>query len=64
MGTVFLTNLAVVAGKCEQSDILSAILDFDTHNCLPLKKLRLLKTLKKTLTNRYALFMKDCLFLW
>ena len=64
MGTVFLTNLAVVAGKCEQYDVLSAILDFDTHNCLPLKKLRLLKTLKKTLTNQYALFMKDCLFLW
>ena len=29
MGTVFLTNLATVAGKYEQYDILSAILDFD-----------------------------------
>ena len=49
MGTVFLTNLATVAGKYEQYDILSAILDFETHNHLPLKKLWLLKTLKKTL---------------
>ena len=38
MGTVFLTNLAAVAGKYKWSDILSAILDFETHNCLPLKK--------------------------
>ena len=49
MGTVFLTNLAAVAGKYERYDVLSAILDFETHNRLPLKKLRLLKTLKKTL---------------
>ena len=49
MGTVFLRNLAVVEGKYERYDVLSAILDFETHNCLPLKKLRLLKTLKKTL---------------
>ena len=47
MGTVFLTNLATVAGKYEQYDILSAMLDFETHNHLPLKKLWLLKTLKK-----------------
>ena len=38
MGTVFLTNLAAVAGKYEWYDVLSAILDFKTHNCLPLKK--------------------------
>ena len=49
MGTIFLTNLAAVAGKYERYDVLSAILDFETHNRLPLKKLRLLKTLKKTL---------------
>ena len=49
MGTVFLTNLAVDAGKYKQYDVSSAILDFETHNHLPLKKLRLLKTLKKTL---------------
>ena len=49
MGTVFLTNLAAVAGKYERYDVLSAILDFETHNRLPLEKLRLLKTLKKTL---------------
>ena len=49
MGTVFLTNLAAVAGKYERYDVLSAIMDFETHNRLPLEKLRLLKTLKKTL---------------
>ena len=49
MGTVFLTNLATMAGKDEWCDVLSAILDFKTHNRLPLEKLRLLKTLKKTL---------------
>ena len=49
MGTVFLTNLAAVIRKYERYDVLSAILDFETHNRLPLKKLRLLKTLKKTL---------------
>ena len=37
MGTVFLTNLAAVAGKYEQYDILSTTLDFETHNHLPLK---------------------------
>ena len=49
MGTVFLTNLAVVAGKYmyKQYDILSAILDFKTHNRLPLKKLWLIKNLKE-----------------
>ena len=41
MGTVFSTNLAAVARKYEQYDVLSAILDFETHNRLPLKKLRL-----------------------
>ena len=50
MGTVFLTNLAAVAEKYERYDVLSAILDFESHNRLPLEKLRLLKTLKKTLT--------------
>ena len=49
MGTVFLRNLAVVEGKYERYDVLSAILDFETHNRLSLKKLQLLKTLKKTL---------------
>ena len=49
MGTVFLTNLAVDAGKYKQYDVSSAILDFETHNHSPLKKLRRLKTLKKTL---------------
>ena len=49
MRTLFFTNLAAVAGKYERYDVLSAILDFETHNRLPLKKLRLLKTLKKTL---------------
>ena len=49
MGTFFLTNLAAVAGKYERYDVLSTILDFETPNCLPLKKLWLLKTLKKTL---------------
>ena len=49
MGTVFLTNLAAVVGKYERYAVLSAILDFVTHNRLPLKKLQLLKTLKKTL---------------
>ena len=49
MGTVFLINLAVVAGKYKRYDVLSTILDFETHNHLPLKKLQLLKTLKKTL---------------
>ena len=49
MGTVFLTNLAAVAGKYERYDVFSAIMDFETHNRLPLEKLRLLKTLKKTL---------------
>ena len=29
MGTVFLTNLAAVAGKYERHDVLSALLDFD-----------------------------------
>ena len=43
MGTVFLINLAVVAGKYKRYDVLSAILDFETHNHLPLKKLWLLK---------------------
>ena len=38
-----------MAGKDEWCDVLSAILDFETHNRLPLEKLRLLKTLKKTL---------------
>ena len=38
-----------MAGKEEWCDVLSAILDFETHNRLPLEKLRLLKTLKKTL---------------
>ena len=47
MGTVFLTNLAAVAGKYERYDVLSAIMDFETHNRLPLEKLRLLKTLMK-----------------
>ena len=47
METVFLTNLAAVAGKYERYDVLSAILDFETHNRLPLKKLRLLKNLKE-----------------
>ena len=49
MGTVFLTNLAAVAGKYEQYDVLSAMLDFETYNHLLLKMLWLLKTLKKTL---------------
>ena len=49
MGTVFLTYFDVVAGKYDRYEVLSAILDFETHNRLPLKKLRLLKTLKKTL---------------
>ena len=52
MGTVFLTNLAAVTGKCERYDVLSAILDFDTHNRLPLKKLRLLKTLNPDLNRK------------
>ena len=43
MGTVFLTNFAAVAGKYERYDVLSAIMDFETHNRLPLEKLRLLK---------------------
>ena len=51
MGTVFLTNLAAVASKnarkYEQYDVLSAILDFETHNRLPLKKLWLLRNLKE-----------------
>ena len=47
MGTVFLTNLAAVAGKYERYDVLSAIMDFETHNRLPLEKLPLLKTLMK-----------------
>ena len=47
MGTVFLTNLAAVARKYEQYDVLSAILDFETHKRLPLKKLRLLRNLKE-----------------
>ena len=47
MGTVFLTNLAAVAGKYERYDVLSAIFDFQTHNRLPLKKLRILKNLKE-----------------
>ena len=47
MGTVFLTNLAVVAEKYERYDVLSAILDFETHNRLPLEKLRPLKNLKE-----------------
>ena len=46
MGTVFLTNLAAVAGKYKQYDVL----DFETYNHLPLKMLWLLKTLKKTLS--------------
>ena len=50
MVTVFLTNLAAVAEKYERYDVLFAILDFETHNRLPLEKLRLLRTLKKTLT--------------
>ena len=50
METVFLTNLAAVAGKYEQYDVLSAMLDFETYNHLPLKMLWLLKTLKKTLS--------------
>ena len=50
MVTVFLTNLTAVAGKYERYDVLSAILDFESHNRLPLEKLRLPKTLKKTLT--------------
>ena len=54
MRTVFLTNLAAVAGKYEQYDIFSTILDFETHNHLPLKKLQLLKTLKKTLRHYYS----------
>ena len=49
MGTVFLTNLAVVAGKYKGYDVLSTILDFKIPNRLPLKKLQLLKTLKRTL---------------
>ena len=40
MGTVFLTNLAAVVGKYERYDVLSTILDFETHNRLPLKPLR------------------------
>ena len=43
MGTVFLTNLATVAGKYERYDVLSAILDFETHNRLPLKSSGYLK---------------------
>ena len=38
METFILTNLAAVAGKYERYDVLSAILDFKTHNHLPLKK--------------------------
>ena len=62
MGTVFLTNLAAVAGKYEQYDVLSTTLDFETHNHLPLKKLRLLKTLKKTL-ERIWILMLECMWL-
>ena len=74
MGTVFLTNLAAVAGKYERYDVLSAILDLHapdpprnnglkpivwvlrTHNRLPLQKLRLLKTSKKTLASARTFF--------
>ena len=37
MGTVFLTYFYVVAGKYDRYEVLSAILDFETHNYLPLK---------------------------
>ena len=56
MGTVFLTNLAAVAGKYERYDVLSAIFDFQTNNRLPLKKLRLLKTLRKSYHSHSSLF--------
>ena len=62
MGTVFLTNLAAVAGKYEQYDVLSSTLDFETHNHLPLKKLWLHKTLKKTL-GRIWILMLGCMWL-